>query len=410
MGGGIVADDEDGETGRRGRSASDGFGDLGLDAGGEVATFKEDHFRLLLVGAGEADRLFHLSAQLEEVEGEGEADEGPEGIGEGEEKEVSEDPEEGEAAALPGEGEEGDLEEGGDEGKDPGEDGEGGPVVGVEPGLETVDHRGGGRVDEGEGTKAVAAREEVEEEADSKASPEGFGEGEGVVEPNEEGDGVEKPERGEEGACEEGGEESEGSCRCGGDLLALQRSVGSARGDEGRYRLCDDFEVEEEGGAAGIFFVEGDPFGVGEVAAPQDLPEAGEAGADAEGADRFATKMADHLLADEGAGADDAQVAAQDIPKLGQLVEGVTAQESPHARGSGIVLQFVGLLPFALQLWIGGEELGEPRLCVGVHRAELVAAEGATPSADPLLSIEDGPSRGELDEEGDQEEEGGEGD
>ena len=131
---------------------------------------------------------------------------------------------------------------------------------------------------------------------------------------------------------------------------------------------------------AGFFVVVGDGGG------------AGDAGADGED---FAAVVGGVGLEDLGvfgAGADEAHVADEDVPKLGQLVElGVT---QPVAEGGDAVVA------------VGGDAGAGVAFGALVHGAELEDLEDAAVLADAIAAVVDGAGVLALDAEGDPEEEG----
>ncbi len=133
-------------------------------------------------------------------------------------------------------------------------------------------------------------------------------------------------------------------------------------------------------------------FGDGGVAAPAvDLGPAGDAGLDLMAnhvVGNFAFELPDVKRA-LGARPDDAHIAAQNVPKLRQLVQAPIAQEAAQRRDARIVAH------------------AQPGLLVelfraGGHRAKFQHAERPAIGADPFLLEKDRAARGELDAERDQ--------
>src|SRR5690606_30468116 len=106
--------------------------------------------------------------------------------------------------------------------------------------------------------------------------------------------------------------------------------------------------------------------------ATADLPEARQPGADAEATAASVVGKARHLFDGETARPDQAHLAAQHVPKLGQLVEAVPPED---AAKSGDARIRPDLEHRALHLVAFGK-LGLARGRVRVHRAEFVEGEG----------------------------------
>ena len=114
------------------------------------------------------------------------------------------------------------------------------------------------------------------------------------------------------------------------------------------------------------------------VAAAADLPQAGDAGLHRQPA-AVPQVVARDLVGERRPRADEAHLAAEHVPQLGQLVERGPPQEAADPRDARVVVE---LEHRAAELVAIGE-LGPPRLGVGDHRAELDDRERAPVEADP---------------------------
>lgn len=142
----------------------------------------------------------------------------------------------------------------------------------------------------------------------------------------------------------------------------------------------DDVEVEAQRLAGEVLGVHADFFGNAEVVAAVDLGPAGEAGG--QFVDTVLGAQLDQvvLVEERGAWADDAHVAFEDAPELGELVEGGAAEEGADGGEPG-----VGVL----------EEVGGDFRSVGPHGAEFGHAEDAVVAADAVGPINGRPPGGD---------------
>src|SRR5690606_21877003 len=115
----------------------------------------------------------------------------------------------------------------------------------------------------------------------------------------------------------------------------------------------------------------------------------GEAGLDGKAKGELGDLLLDprDVLRPLRARSDDRHVAAEDVPKLRELVDAGLAHEATNARDARVILR---------------GELGAGGLRIGPHRAELVDAEEFAVLTEAILAIEHGASRVELDREDDQ--------
>lgn len=100
-------------------------------------------------------------------------------------------------------------------------------------------------------------------------------------------------------------------------------------------------QIQPERPVVDVFEVEGDPFlEVLDAVAPADLPEAGEAGFDAEAAALRVFLDAVDLVNWQRAGADEAHLAFQNVEELWQLVDAQAAQPGTKGEDTGVVADF----------------------------------------------------------------------
>ena len=175
--------------------------------------------------------------------------------------------------------------------------------------------------------------------------------------------------------------------------------MGAAAAEDGGEGAEEDLEVEPEGPVVDVGEVEGDPFfEVFDAVAAGDLPEAGEAGFDAEAAALGVFFDAFDFVDGEGAGADEAHFAAEDVEELGEFVDAEAAEPGAEGEDAGVVADFEdGAVHFVLS----GEFLAHG-FGVGVHGAEFPHHEGLAIASGAFLAEKDGAGRGEANaDEGD---------
>ena len=141
-----------------------------------------------------------------------------------------------------------------------------------------------------------------------------------------------------------------------------------------------------------------DLFKIGDVAAAADLPHAGDAGA--EGQAGAVVVLVLLPLVDGGrTGADDAHVALQDVPELGELIQGVLADELADAGllcsvGEDLVADDAGvkiqLEHHAVRDPVLRQKLFLALVRVHVHGADFIELEALAVLADALLLVDDG--------------------
>ena len=88
--------------------------------------------------------------------------------------------------------------------------------------------------------------------------------------------------------------------------------------------------------------------------------------------------------------ADQAHVAAQDIPELREFVEAETTQEAPDRRHARVVAELVAALPLGAGLGMPRQVLGKDRVSGADHGSELPHAERAAVAAETGLAVEGG--------------------
>lgn len=136
--------------------------------------------------------------------------------------------------------------------------------------------------------------------------------------------------------------------------------------------------------------IHGDAFFIGGVAAAAGLPHAGDAGQDhAVFAEVFAVAL--DFFGDDRARADEAHVAADDVPELRQLVKAGLPQKGPELCDARVVFELEVFFPLLAGLGIFLEVLFEGFLRVRDHRLELVAREQHAVFADALVGENDMP-------------------
>lgn len=147
-------------------------------------------------------------------------------------------------------------------------------------------------------------------------------------------------------------------------------------------------EVDPDGPVADVPGVHGDALFVGGVAAAAGLPHAGDAGQDhAVLAEVVAVAL--DFFGDNRARADEAHVAADDVPELRQLVEAGLPEEGAELGDARVVLELEVLLPLFAGLGVLLEVFLEGFLCVRDHGLELVAREEHAIPADALMREDD---------------------
>ena len=134
--------------------------------------------------------------------------------------------------------------------------------------------------------------------------------------------------------------------------------------------------------------IHSDTLFVGGVAAAAGLPHAGDAGQDhAVFAEVFAVAL--DFLGDDWTRADEAHIAADDVPELRQFIEAGLPEEGPELRDSRVVFELEVLLPLFAGLGIFLEVFFEGFLRVRDHRLKLVAREQHAVLADALMGEND---------------------
>lgn len=171
-------------------------------------------------------------------------------------------------------------------------------------------------------------------------------------------------------------------------VLRFPLSIRALATDNGLDGLEQVHEVDPDGPVADVPGVHGDALFVGGVAAATGLPHAGDPGQDhAVLAEVVAVAL--NLLRDNRARADEAHVAADDVPELWQLVEACLTQKGAELGDARVVLELEVLLPLFAGLGVFLEVFLEGFLRVRDHGLELVAREEHAMLADALMGEDD---------------------
>ena len=176
--------------------------------------------------------------------------------------------------------------------------------------------------------------------------------------------------------------------------------VGPLPPDDGGDGAEEDLDVLPDAVGEDVFLVEAHLLAEGDFAAAHHLPEAGDAGDDVEALAVLEGVLADFVRGWRP-GADEAHVADEDIPELGELVDARAADDAADAGDAGVAPH---LEDHAVGGLVPGGERGLAGLGVGAHAAELPEFEVAAVAADADLVEEDGAGAVNPDGEGDDEE------
>src|ERR687887_168829 len=153
-------------------------------------------------------------------------------------------------------------------------------------------------------------------------------------------------------------------------------------GDEGERGAEEDLQVDPGRAVLDVPDVELDAFVPRQLRAAVYLGPAGEAGLDVEPA-ALPGRVLLHLVAKRGPRADEAHVAADDVPELRQLVEREAAEEAARPGDAGVAA-------------VDGEA-GALALGADDHRPQLEQVEVSALVADAALAVEDRAAVLELD-------------
>lgn len=167
----------------------------------------------------------------------------------------------------------------------------------------------------------------------------------------------------------------------------------------------EDVDIQPDRPVHDVVVVEGGALGKGGLVAPGDLPQAGHAGQHAlvvfeGGAVDFG------LVEHDRARTHQAHFAGEHVPQLGQLVNGEAAQQPADGGDAGVAAQFLVAIPFFAHVRVVFEEGLEHLVGVDVHGAEFQHLDHAPVFAEAGLAVEDRPGRGDLDQQGDQGQQG----
>lgn len=148
-----------------------------------------------------------------------------------------------------------------------------------------------------------------------------------------------------------------------------------------------------------------DPFFVGGVAAAVHLPHAGDAGMDhIEVLD--VGSVFGNLRRDDGPGPHQAHLADEHVEQLGQFVQAGFPQHFPHPGHPGIILQLEFRFPFFPGFRIGRQVFFQFLIRIHAHGPELQTGKQLAPLADPLVGENHRAPGIQLDQDGQQQENG----
>src|ERR1035438_5061413 len=108
------------------------------------------------------------------------------------------------------------------------------------------------------------------------------------------------------------------------------KSCGARSLKNGGDGFGQDFEIEAERPSIDIFHIQFHPFFEGDGAAAFDLPQAGDAGADAEAAALPILMEPQVITQGKRPGAHQAHVSLEDVEELGKLIDARLPQELPY--------------------------------------------------------------------------------
>ncbi len=163
----------------------------------------------------------------------------------------------------------------------------------------------------------------------------------------------------------------------------------------GAYGSCQDRQVHLRAPGVDVLAVEFDDFlKVGDIASAADLPHAGDAGLHGEAALVVIAVLVEFAHRRRSR-AYEGHVTFEDIPELGEFIEGGLADEFADPGDTGVVLHFEHEAFHFILL----HELGLAGFCVTVHGAELVHLEAASVLAHAFLGEDDGAGRIDLDDD-----------
>ena len=152
----------------------------------------------------------------------------------------------------------------------------------------------------------------------------------------------------------------------------------------------EDEEIHPDGPALDVFIIELGAAGEGGAVAAGDLPEAGDAGGDLE-VILVGGAIAITLVGEDGAGANQAHFATQDVPELGELVQAEFAQEFADTGDTRVVFKALIAVPFLAQGVIIGQGSLQKIGGMHVHGAEFKQLDNPAVPAKAFGAIEDAP-------------------
>lgn len=128
------------------------------------------------------------------------------------------------------------------------------------------------------------------------------------------------------------------------------------------------------------------------------MPRAGDAGAHAAVQRRVEAVVLLQFLAHHGTRPDQAHVAHEHVPELGQLVQAGLADEAAELGDARVVLELERGIPFGPGRGVRLEQVAQHLFGVGDHRAELEALELASATAHAGVLVDGGAARGHEDQ------------
>ena len=178
--------------------------------------------------------------------------------------------------------------------------------------------------------------------------------------------------------------------------MKAQRCADSLRAsadENDRDGAEEDLDIEPKRPVVDVLEVEAHPVGEFiDLIAAADLPQAGEAGLDAEAAAMGEILEAPGLVHWQGPRADEAHGSLEDVEQLGQFVEAEPPQEAADRRDARIV----GDLEHRATHLVHGRKLVLALLGVGDHRAEFIHGERSPVDAASFLAKQNRAGRVEL--------------
>lgn len=175
---------------------------------------------------------------------------------------------------------------------------------------------------------------------------------------------------------------------CNSFSIGYYDSVGTLAEEYSLDGLEQVHEIDPDGPVADVPSIHGDALFVGGVAAAAGLPHAGDAGQNHAVLAEIDAVALD-FFGDNRARADEAHVAADDVPELRQLVEAGLAEEGAELCDARVVLELEVRFPLLAGLGVLPEVLLKGLLGVWDHGLELIARKEPAIFADALVGEDD---------------------